>query len=996
MIILDSLDQLLTTHQAHNLVWLPKLLPPNVRIIVSTLPSEHSLLETLQEKIPDTSNYLEVLPLGHKLSSELLKEWLHDSNHRLTASQEMVVQQALEVCSLPLYTRLVFKEICRWKSYTSPDQIQLGSTVKAIINTLFDRVERYYGTTFVKHALSYITASKNGLSDTELEDLLSLDDSVLNDAFIHWLPPMRRIPPLLWPRLHNELSSYITQREANGIIVFYWYHRQFISVAKERYFAVLPHKLYIHSSLAHYFLGTWGGGKNKPFRYSLAQVELLQLQEGASTADRKAPVQPLILGIDTTKTPHKVRYNLRKLSELPYHLIESKRYTDLRSEVFFNYEWLHTKLTATSIHDVLSDFRMAAQNGFDDPEVQLLTSAIRVGGSHVNLNPDTLAFDLTGRLLPYYNSHKNIRLLLQQCDTISLRHSALLPMYTCYESPRGMLHYILEDHTKVVFDLIFSKSTNELISVSRDSLIAFWDLCSGERTRALDITPLSPGPHTRLLQSSDGKYLICDSDLINSPAYIFDLKSGQLLHKVGARSPAQRRVFVAGNLLCRQKNIIDLQKGQIVKTLDDFLPTKKYVTCHIVPNDQHILIGEEVNAGLFHIASGRLLTVFPSEYMISACVFSDDCREAYVGYTQNCLFKVFDIDPDSPNFGDFLLEYDFRAAFPKVKFPDGAPHGNELAEIAISPQNRDLMVLNIKRVILVLLNVRTYESKLLDAKQVYQRCGKNPQKLYLTGARFSKERQYVLAAEDHFLYIWSSESCQVLSVVTLHSVYTFPMAVSEHANLVATGSTIHTAIKVWNLNKIESHDENQLQIYENPIDMVTCSPDRRLMFVKRYHGMSSARGYKYHNYFGVDVWNLNTGHSQPFLPFSQYGQLLQMEVSHNGLQMALLLSSLEETYVMVLNLHSNTITATLAHHACTKFVMSHNAEYIVTMVENNGDSELRLWNAKKGAQMATFGSIKSPIFTLDSNYLLFIEQGQANHGVLAEEAGCGPYGRLHG
>jgi len=74
----------------------------------------------------------------------------------------------------------------------------------------------------VSHALSYLTASRNGLSDAELEDILSLDDTVLNDVFQHWLPPLRRLPPLLIPRLVDELERYLVEREANGATVVYW------------------------------------------------------------------------------------------------------------------------------------------------------------------------------------------------------------------------------------------------------------------------------------------------------------------------------------------------------------------------------------------------------------------------------------------------------------------------------------------------------------------------------------------------------------------------------------------------------------------------------------------------------------------------------------------------------------------------------------------------------------------------------------------------------
>ncbi|ELT97481.1 hypothetical protein CAPTEDRAFT_103793, partial [Capitella teleta] len=240
-------------------------------MVLSTLPRECDVLDTLKALIPDTSNFLQILPLGRQLSYDLIQEWLSQRSRSLSDQQMQIVSSALNRCSLPLYTRLIFEEICRWSSYSPLDQVRLELTVKGVINTLFDRLEKYHGRTFVRHVLSYLTASKNGLSDMELEDVLSLDDTVLNDVFVHWLPPVRRIPPLLWPRLHNELSCYIIKREANGIMVYFWYHRQFISVARERYLSDIGHRLYIHSSLAHYFQGTWGAGGRKAFRYSTHQ-----------------------------------------------------------------------------------------------------------------------------------------------------------------------------------------------------------------------------------------------------------------------------------------------------------------------------------------------------------------------------------------------------------------------------------------------------------------------------------------------------------------------------------------------------------------------------------------------------------------------------------------------------------------------------------------------------------------------------------------------------
>lgn len=69
-----------------------------------------------------------------------------------------------------------------------------------------------HGEQFVRRALGYITASKTGLTKSELEDILSCDDIVLaGEVFKYHVPPIRRLPPLLWTRLRNDLGieSYL-------------------------------------------------------------------------------------------------------------------------------------------------------------------------------------------------------------------------------------------------------------------------------------------------------------------------------------------------------------------------------------------------------------------------------------------------------------------------------------------------------------------------------------------------------------------------------------------------------------------------------------------------------------------------------------------------------------------------------------------------------------------------------------------------------------------
>ena len=120
---------------------------------------------------------------------------------------------------------------------------------------LFERVENKHGWLLVSHALSYITASKNGVSEPEIEDFISLDDKVLDDIYQYHLPPTRRIPPLLWTRVRSDLPGYLADCEADGVCIINWYHKQFKIAARERYFVTKEDVLYFHSYMADYFLG---------------------------------------------------------------------------------------------------------------------------------------------------------------------------------------------------------------------------------------------------------------------------------------------------------------------------------------------------------------------------------------------------------------------------------------------------------------------------------------------------------------------------------------------------------------------------------------------------------------------------------------------------------------------------------------------------------------------------------------------------------------------
>ena len=233
----------------------------------------------------------------------------------------------------------------------------------------------------VSHALAYVTAAKSGVSETELEDLISLDDKVLDDIYQYHLPPVRRTPPLLWTRVRSDLPGYLSDSEADGVNVINWYHRQFIDAARDRYFKTAADLNYFHKMMSEFFLGIWGGGIPKPFKFTEIQKHRFGLKSKNSEADRQVPAMPLVF---LTKEGKISRYNLRKFGELPFHLVRCGNFSDLFTHVLFNYQWLYAKMSACPLQKVLGDFEDAIHNLEDKNikrEIMLVADSLRLGGA---------------------------------------------------------------------------------------------------------------------------------------------------------------------------------------------------------------------------------------------------------------------------------------------------------------------------------------------------------------------------------------------------------------------------------------------------------------------------------------------------------------------------------------------------------------------------------------------------------------------------------------
>ncbi|ROT77433.1 NACHT and WD repeat domain-containing protein 1 [Penaeus vannamei] len=76
---------------------------------------------------------------------------------------------------------------CQWTG--AETQLPLQPNLMGLINAVFDELEAAYGQVEVSHTLGYLTAAKHGLSDSEMIDILSCDEAVLEKIFVHCTPP---------------------------------------------------------------------------------------------------------------------------------------------------------------------------------------------------------------------------------------------------------------------------------------------------------------------------------------------------------------------------------------------------------------------------------------------------------------------------------------------------------------------------------------------------------------------------------------------------------------------------------------------------------------------------------------------------------------------------------------------------------------------------------------------------------------------------------------
>lgn len=928
-----------------------------------------NILKNLQTFLKESESFVELKPLGNELTQETLSSRLKLANRTLTKQQEAVVQEVFKICSLPLFCKVVFEEICNWKSYTPISEESVSSSIEGAIHKVLERLEVEHGKVLVSHALAYLTASRTGLTMVELEDLLSLDDEVLNSVFTYWLPPIRRIPPAILTRLRLQLKGYVVDREADGVVVVYWYHRKFIEVARDRYLSDTATAAKIHSILADYFMGTWGGGKQKPFTYSPFLISRLELKDSSGKADRKVPLQPLSFHHEVQD-----KYNLRKLMELPQHLIQSQRLQDLRDVVLYNYEWYIAKIKAFSLQELLSDLKLAQETIPEEVSVKNVFDVLRLGATAINSNPDCLSLELRGRLKEVSVTDKHIEMLLESCEKTS--DCMLSVPFQCFDGPTKSLVMTLEGHNKSIVDAVFLPG-KEMASFGWDGMICFWDLSSGELLKQVDASFVEPNLRAFLLLSSDGKYLVALNKVESKLMGIFWAETGDLLHQYKYNhSQHLHKIVIGKRCLCVDFGILDMETGKVINTLNKYnVNITEYALVVFTVDDKHVLIGGKSETAMYEIASCKKVISIPGENIASQLKVTPDGRFALIGYVISCVVKVVDVDQTSSAFGQQLHLIDIPNMYPELGIAEDTTDvfAQEVSDINISQDGKFALTL-LKRFYIAVWDLQKPEVTPVILQHPDSREFYHNKSHYHFAPTFTANSKYVVCYRMNGpLVMWDAQNGNFITSVLAHSNEIMQLKMDFSSNLMATVAKADLAIKLWNVDELAATPApNQMKLKESYIQHLTIPSAYNfavsLDTVARY----SREVYQMIDYFGLTLWNLDNGTKKTILPFGQYGQVSHMECSENGEVFLFLMGSLPQRRIRIIDIKNSHLLFSFTLPHCILVKLHRNGKFMAVVSCKEGKYLASIRACESGTILGLHEDCYDVVFLRDSDTAILL------------------------
>lgn len=237
VLLIDGLNQLDDRDAARELMWLPRDLPPTIRLVLSTLPGK--ALDELENR---GWPRMEVEPLTANEREQLIVRYLMQLYGKTLDPSLIAHLTAAPQATNPLFLRAILEEMHIHGDRDTLHRRMIdyleASNVPELYGKILERYEQDYDHErpgLVRDSMRYLWAARRGLSEAELLELLGTQGEPLPQAY--------------WSPLYVAADRLLMTRTA--LISFF--HESLRQAVQKRYIDTDQQKRELHLTLANYF-----------------------------------------------------------------------------------------------------------------------------------------------------------------------------------------------------------------------------------------------------------------------------------------------------------------------------------------------------------------------------------------------------------------------------------------------------------------------------------------------------------------------------------------------------------------------------------------------------------------------------------------------------------------------------------------------------------------------------------------------------------------------
>ncbi|NBC02652.1 MAG: NACHT domain-containing protein [Bacteroidetes bacterium] len=314
VLIIDAINQFIERNGTHELGWLPYELPENVKVVLSTIHSKEETTIPAERAQLLGYNRVEVEPLTLAERKIILRE-VPAIAVKTLSDKHIEDLLRINASKNPLFLRVALEELRGYGTHdTLEQQIETYRTsgksekpLRAIFVQVFKRLEAQFDqtedTSLTREVLSLLGSARRGLTEDELNDLT---EELINSGDLMFL--LRHLRPYLMRR--GPIITFFHDALFDAV------HRHYLHNEDQQ------HKK--HQTLADYF-----GHKDQ-----------LDFKHGYESENREP--------------------NVRKVDELPYHLLKLKQPHEL-AKLLKELSFVEAKAVSGLVTDLAEDYHGALE-----------------------------------------------------------------------------------------------------------------------------------------------------------------------------------------------------------------------------------------------------------------------------------------------------------------------------------------------------------------------------------------------------------------------------------------------------------------------------------------------------------------------------------------------------------------------------------------------------------------------------------------------------------